>query len=118
MIEYKIIKELELNPSQTQRSLARRLGISLGKLNYVMTGLTRKGVIKARKLKNHPEKVRWQYILTPDGVKEKLRITRDYLNRRLHEFDLLQSEIKELKKEVERQSESDNTKDSAEHNLL
>lgn len=104
MIEYKIIKELEQNPAQTQRSLAGRLGISLGKLNYVMSGLTRKGLIKARKLKNHPEKVRWQYILTPEGVKEKLRLTRDYLNSRLREFDVLQSEISELKKEVENQS--------------
>ncbi|MFP4417388.1 MAG: MarR family EPS-associated transcriptional regulator [Chitinispirillaceae bacterium] len=106
MIEYKVIKELELNPTQTQRSLARRLGISLGKLNYVMSGLTRKGVIKARKLKNHPDRVRWQYILTPEGVREKLRITRDYLNRRLHEFDLLQDEINELKREVASQSKT------------
>jgi len=101
MIEYKLLKEIEHNPSVTQRGLADRLGISLGKANYVLAGLVDKGLVKARKLKNHPSKIRWQYILTPDGLKEKVRITRAYLKKRIVDFERMQKEIAVLKKEVE-----------------
>jgi len=100
MIEYHVIKELELNPSHTQRSLAQKLNISLGKANYVLAGLIEKGVIKAKKLKNHPDHIRWRYILTPKGMKEKVVITRNYLNKRLKEFEDIQREIARLKYEI------------------
>jgi len=100
MDDYKLIKEIERNPFHTQRSLAGSLNISLGKANYVLAGLMEKGIVKARKLRNHPEKIRWQYMLTPKGIREKLRITRNYLNKRLAEFDELQREIWELRDEM------------------
>ncbi len=100
MVEYKIIREIQENPFHTQRSLAHKLNISLGKAHYLLTGLAEKGLIRARKLKNHPEKIRWQYVLTPVGLKEKLRLTRDYLSRREREFSELQKEIAELRKEI------------------
>lgn len=101
MIEYKLIREIEQNPAQTQRSLAEHLDISLGKVNYVLSGFIEKGIIKAKKLKNHPGQIRWQYILTPKGMKEKLRITRQYLRTRLREFAEIQQEIGELKRDLE-----------------
>jgi EPS-associated MarR family transcriptional regulator len=100
MIEYKVIREIELNPSHTQRSLAEKLDISLGKVNYVLAGLIEKGIIKAKKLKNNPENIRWQYILTSEGVREKIKITKNYLARRIVEFENLQKEIELLKKDV------------------
>jgi EPS-associated MarR family transcriptional regulator len=101
MIEYKLIRELQENPAHTQRTLAEKLNVSLGKINYVLAGLVEKGYIKARKLKNHPERIRWQYILTAEGLREKVRITQRYLRNRISEFDEIQKEIEELKKEVE-----------------
>jgi EPS-associated MarR family transcriptional regulator len=101
MIEYKVIREIEINPSHTQRSLAEKLDISLGKVNYVLAGLVEKGIIKAKKLKNNPENIRWQYILTSAGVKEKIKITQQYLQRRIVEFEDLQKEIELLKKDVQ-----------------
>ncbi|MFH1761321.1 MAG: MarR family EPS-associated transcriptional regulator [bacterium] len=101
MIEYKVIREVERNPEHTQRSLAKKLNISLGKANYVLAGLMEKGIIKARNLKNHPDKIRWNYILTPKGIKEKIKIARNYLILRVHEFNHIQQEIRELEKEVE-----------------
>lgn len=101
MIEYRLLKEIEKNPAHTQRTLAQSLNVSLGKVNYCLSGLMEKGVIKARKFKNNPDKIRWNYLLTPMGLKEKMRITRDYLQRRLNEFSSLQTELDELKKEIE-----------------
>jgi len=102
MIEYKVIREIELNPSHTQRSLAEKLDISLGKANYVLAGLVEKGIVKAKKLKNNPDKIRWQYILTTVGVKEKIRITQQYLQRRIAEFEEIRQEIALLKKDVQK----------------
>jgi EPS-associated MarR family transcriptional regulator len=100
MIEYKVFRELQRNPGHTQRSLAQRLGVSLGKVNYVLGGLAEKGMVKARRLKNEPGKIRWNYILTPKGMQEKARVTKTYLERRLREFDDLQEEILQLKQEL------------------
>lgn len=100
MIEYKLIKEIEENPSHTQRSLAQKLNISLGKANYVLSGLIEKGIIKAKRLKNESNKIRWQYILTPKGVTEKMVITREYLKKRIYEYEEIQKEICELKKDL------------------
>jgi EPS-associated MarR family transcriptional regulator len=100
MIEYKLIRELDKNPYHTQRTLASSLDISLGKANYVLTGLIQKGIIKAKKLKNNPDNIRWKYILTPMGIREKIRITQNYLHTRLQEFDQIRREIEELRNEI------------------
>lgn len=100
MIEYKVIREIENNPSHTQRSLAGKLNISLGKANYVLAGLIEKGIVKARKLKNHPDKIRWQYVLTPAGMREKIKITQKYLHRRMREYEEMQKEIAQLQQEI------------------
>jgi EPS-associated MarR family transcriptional regulator len=101
MIEYKVIKEIEQNPSHTQRSLAEKLDISLGKANYVLAGLIEKGIVKAKKIKNNPDKIRWQYMLTHAGVKEKFRITRQFLKRRIREYEEIRKEIAQLQEEVQ-----------------
>jgi EPS-associated MarR family transcriptional regulator len=100
MVDYHLLREIQQNPAHTQRSLADSLGISLGKANYLLAGLAEKGIVKARKLRNHPKHIRWQYVLTPKGISEKLRVARDYLSRREHEFEQMQREIAELRSEV------------------
>jgi EPS-associated MarR family transcriptional regulator len=97
---YQVLKELEHNPAQTQRTLAQKLDISLGKANYVLSGLIEKGIIKARKIRRDPGKVRWHYVLTPEGIKEKVRITHEYLRRRMREYEEMGREIEELRREV------------------
>jgi len=99
MIEYRLLREIESNPRHTQRSLASSLDISLGKANYVLSGLIAKGVVKARKL-GRPSSIRWRYVLTPMGMREKVRMTRDYLRRRLDEYERIRREIELLKQEV------------------
>lgn len=100
MNSYRILKEIENNPYHTQRSLAEKLDVSLGKINFIISGLVEKGIIKVKKLKNHPDKIRWQYILTPEGVKEKVKITMDYMQIRKREFESIQKELIELQKEI------------------
>jgi DNA-binding Lrp family transcriptional regulator len=52
-----IIKEIEIDPSATQRALSGRLGISLGKTNYFLKELIKKGVIKVKNFSTRPGKL-------------------------------------------------------------
>ncbi len=98
---YRLIKILEANPEISQRQLAQEMGISLGKVNYCLKGLIEKGIIKAQNFKNSKNKLAYAYLLTPDGLEEKARITARYLKCRLTEYQVLQREIEMLQKEVQ-----------------
>ena len=99
-MSYRVIKLVEQNPEISQRQLAEELGVSLGKTNYCIKALIEKGFIKSRNFKNSRNKLAYSYLLTPKGIKEKVRITASFLKHKLSEFDVLQNEIKKLKEEV------------------
>ena len=104
---YRLIKEIEKNEFLSQRVLSRRLGYSLGKVNYLIKALVEKGLIKLERFKNSPNKLAYRYILTPKGIKEKYKITRAFLKRKLEEYERLQREIEELKREAKILEERD-----------
>lgn len=95
-IHYKILKELELNPRLSQRELASKMNLSLGKINFCINALMEKGWIKAQNFKNSKNKLAYIYILTPSGIESKAKLTRNFLQRKLREYDLLRQEIAQL----------------------
>lgn len=99
-IHLKVLRELEENPDLTQRQLAQQLGVSLGKANYCLKALIDKGFIKARNFKNSDHKRAYLYVLTPQGIEEKSRISVNFLKRKINEYEQLRVEIEELKREV------------------
>lgn len=99
-ITYKLLKSIDDNPAQSQRELSRSLGISLGKVNYCLKALVEKGWVKARNFQKNPNKSGYFYLLTPEGVKEKAKVTVRFLKRKTQEYDQLTDVIAELKKEV------------------
>ena len=99
-IHYKLLKVLEENPDVTQRELAARLGISLGKANYCLRALMKKGWVKMGNFRRNPSKMGYVYLLTPRGIEEKARFAVRFLRHKLQEFDALKSEIERLRLEV------------------
>jgi EPS-associated MarR family transcriptional regulator len=99
-IHYKLLKVLEESPDVTQRELAVRLGISLGKVNYCLRALMGRGWVKMANFRRNPSKMGYVYLLTPKGIEEKARITVRFLRHKLYEFDALKTEIERLKVEV------------------
>ena len=97
---YKILKELQSNPDLSQRELAKRLGISLGKTNFCLKALIEKGLVKAGNFKRSSDKAKYLYLLTPKGIEERMSLTHHFLNRKLQEHDELTSEIEELRREI------------------
>ena len=99
-VHYRFLKVLEENPDVTQRELAAKLGISLGKANYCLRALMGRGWVKMDNFRRNPKKIGYVYLLTPKGVEEKARIAMRFLRHKLHEFDALKAEIERLKREV------------------
>ena len=101
-IRYKILKLLTSEANLSQREMAKRMGISLGKTNYVLTELASKGIIKIKRFKSAVNKIPYTYMLTPDGLEEKAKITLAFLKRKLSEYEEIKRQIKEIAKEVEK----------------
>ncbi|MCK9276209.1 MAG: MarR family EPS-associated transcriptional regulator [Syntrophales bacterium] len=96
----KLLQEIKGEPNMTQRELSLRLGVSLGKVNYLLKSLIRKGYVKVNNFKKSDNKNAYLYMLTPRGIEEKLRITYWFLKRKKREYEFLEEEIKRLKKEI------------------
>ena len=97
---YRILKILHNNPDINQRELAQHLGISLGKVNYCLKALMEKGWVKVQELKKSENKKRIAYFLTPQGLKEKSRVTWRFLKIKQAEYEVMMSELQELRNEV------------------
>ncbi len=83
--------------------MAKRMGISLGKVNYCLSELAKKGIIKINRFKSARNKIPYTYMLTPRGIDEKARLTISFLKRRISEYEEIKSQIRELTSEVNEQ---------------
>ena len=101
---YHLLKLLTEHPESTQRELAAAMGISLGKANYCINALIEKGMVKTDNFRRNPHKGAYAYLLTPEGVQEKARVSIRFLHRKIAEYDILQAEIAALRREVDNQS--------------
>ena len=99
-IDLELLRQLEVEPQLNQRGIAVRLGLSLGKANYCLRALVRKGLVKIHNFRRSDNKLAYAYVLTPKGVQEKARLTVAFLKIKQNEYELLQAEIARLKVEV------------------
>ena len=90
-----ILRNISKNSNANQRQLAKSLGFSLGKLNYCLKALKNKGLIKMKNFKKNPKKINYFYVLTPKGISEKTKLTINFMQRKMEEYE-------ELKKEIEK----------------
>jgi len=99
-VHYKLMRLVESNPGMSQRELARELGISLGKVNYCLRALIRRGWVKATNFTNSQNKAAYMYLLTPRGVEEKARLTMRFLQVKMQEYEALRAEIEQMHQEA------------------
>ncbi len=91
--QFRALLEISAENEITQRTLSDRLGLSLGSVNYIIKALIKKGYIKAKSFKNSNNKIGYMYILTPEGMKEKMKQTEAFMHRKMIEYERLKSEI-------------------------
>lgn len=95
-----LMRLLSDQPAASQREISQRLGLSLGKANYLVRALLDKGLVKAQNFRRNDNKMAYAYLLTPEGMAEKVRLTKAFLTRKELEFESLKNEIRSLRVEV------------------
>ena len=98
-LQFRALRYLEKDPALSQRMLAAKLGVSLGRTNYCLRALVDKGWVKLQRLVSDPVRIR--YVLTPEGIEERARMTRQFIKQKEAEYLALYQEIAELRAEAQ-----------------
>mgnify|MGYP001188511577 CR=1 FL=1 len=97
---FNILRKIYKKPDTSQRELAKELGFSLGKLNYCLKELQKKGMVKIKNFKKQKNKLSYiQYVITPKGITERTKLTLNFMKRKMREYDELKKELKKTTKE-------------------
>ena len=81
--QFEILRKIKVKPEISQRELAHDLKISVGKINYIINALRKKGLVKIKNFKKHHNKIQYLYLLTPKGIAEKTKLTINFMNIKL-----------------------------------
>lgn len=95
-----VLRLLASQPDLSQRQLSEMLGLSLGKTHYLLHALLDKGLVKVRNFRRSDRKLAYAYVLTPSGLRERVRMTRVFLARKEAEFEALEKTIAALRVEL------------------
>ena len=98
---FRIMRILQENPDLTQRELADQLGMSVGGLNFCLKALIDKGFVKMGNFQKSKNKFKYVYLLTPQGVAERVMLTSRFLQRKMEEYEALKAEIERLRADLE-----------------
>jgi EPS-associated MarR family transcriptional regulator len=97
--QFKTLRELSTEGTVSQRDLSKKVGLSLGSVNYIMKELIKKGYVKTQRFKNSNNKAAYIYVLTPHGINARIQQTQYFLQAKMEEYERLKREIDELQKE-------------------
>ena len=89
-----VLRKIKNGTNVTQRKLAKDLDFSLGKLNYVLKALQKKGFVKLENYQKQSDKIKYlRYVITPKGISERTKLTLSFMKRKMQEYDELKSEV-------------------------
>lgn len=103
---FRVLSMLEQNPDMSQRDLAKALGVSLGGVNYSLRALMERGMVKAQNFSKSERKLAYAYVLTPQGLAEKTKLTARFLKRKMEEYEALKLEIDLLQNTLNNKQQS------------
>tara|TARA_B100000989_G_scaffold292807_1_gene269276 strand:- start:1325 stop:1645 length:321 start_codon:yes stop_codon:yes gene_type:complete len=98
--QFNVLRKISSDPKITQRKLAQDLALSLGKINYCLKALKKKGLIKIQNFSknknrfNPKSRYNYFYILTPKGIKTKTQLTMNFMKKKMKEYEELKNELK------------------------
>ncbi len=97
--KFNILRAIGNKPGKSQRQLSKDLDLSLGKINYCIKALREKGLIKIGNFSKNPKKLNYIYLLTPKGISNKTKLTINFMQRKMKEYDELKKELEKAKQE-------------------
>ena len=96
--QFEVLRKIQKIPESSQRELAEKLGFSLGKLNYCLKALQKKGLVKLQNFQKKTNKISYlQYVITPKGISERTKLTINFMKKKMKEYDELKEELKRNK---------------------
>ena len=95
--EYELLVLKSVGKIITQHNIAHEIGCSIGKVNYVLNALMEKGLIKAEKFVISKQKYKYTYLLTAEGLKEKIALTEYFVDKKKKEYDVLLADLEKYK---------------------
>jgi EPS-associated MarR family transcriptional regulator len=97
-----LLRHLQEKQDVSQRELAQKMGISLGKINFILNALIKKGIIKVQNFRNNKNKLAYTYYLTTAGINEKAALTVKFFKRKLNDYDIIKKELAELEEDMKK----------------
>jgi len=89
--ELTLLEQIEHDPDVTQASLATQLGVAVGTVNWHIKRLIEKGYVKVKRA----ERKKLRYIITPEGIALRARLTVDYIERSFDLYRRTRQRVKE-----------------------
>jgi len=90
---FQVMRIIQGDSDVSQRELARRVGLSVGSLNYCLKALVEKGWVKVLNFGSSRNKLGYVYLLTPSGLSAKAMLAQQFLRRKIDEYEALRVEI-------------------------
>ena len=95
---FNVLRKIQKKPKTSQRELAEEVGFSLGKLNYCLKALQKKGLVKLQNFQKQSNKINYlRYVITPKGISVRTKLTINFMKRKMKEYDELKNELKRNK---------------------
>lgn len=99
-VRLRLLRLLSEKPNASTRDMAAHLGISNGAAYYLLKALIDKGLVKSQSFSKSNNKAAYLYIITPSGIKQKLRLTEKFLEVKRAEYNQLHAEIEAMEAEL------------------
>jgi DNA-binding MarR family transcriptional regulator len=89
--ELTLLEQVERDPNVNQSVLASQLGVAVGTVNWHLKRLIAKGYVKVQRA----ERKKLRYIITPEGIALRARLTVDYIERSFALYHKTRQRVKE-----------------------
>jgi len=91
--ELNILRKIEKEKKINQRKMSNELGISLGKVNYCLRELKKRGFIKVQNFSQSKNKFNYIYLLTPKGFNAKSKAIVNFMKIKMREYEELKKDL-------------------------
>ena len=93
-----MLEQIEFDPDISQASLASQLGVAVGTVNWHLKRLIEKGYVKVKRAQRR----KLRYIITPEGIAFRARLTVNYIDQSMHLYRLVRERVREALLNVKR----------------
>ena len=93
-----LLEQIEQDPDVTQATLASKLGVAVGTVNWHLKRFVSKGYVKVKRAQRR----KLRYIITPEGLAFRAKLTVSYVDQSMRLYRRTREHVKDLLMEVKR----------------